>query len=927
MKELIRRPLALLATLAVVLSGFVAAAPPAAAATAQTAGVPALYITLKGTYYRTTEANPTITRTSADGAFKAVNDSGSHTIAGEATYELVDPDNPLNNMVDNGTTDTTTGVTTYGEIRGRGNYTWVTLPNLWITGAPGYIAEWVNSMSGGTASFTQQQADKRPYQMKLSSKQNLLGMGSAKTWILLANHSDGSLMRNKSALDLAAEFGLPYTPQSRFIDLVVNGKYLGNYLLTEKVQEGGTRVPLKDATQQGILAELDNNYYGTEPANLVHRSPSGSHYVLKDAYNGDITDANGTLLPNVALGWRGITDRINLVDTELAKANPDWTTINNLIDVDSFIRFYFLQEFTENPEIARSSIYFYKDGPTDKLHAGPAWDFDSSLGNYSDPSKGGDPNILYTRFIKTWRPNSDGKVSNFWFQDLFKMPQFEAAAKTLYVNELKRGVDGAASNLGHYEALMSGSAAKNFARYPILGGAKFFPPFMDRFSSTFAGEVNRLRYYMSVRAMRLNAVYAPNVAANASDCASATASATINTPGAFNALTPCRMLDTRTGNGGQGPVASNGVLSLKVTNRGGVPANASAVVLNVTAANPTHQGFITAYPSGGGTAPDASNLNFQPGQVTANQVIVAIGPDGVVNLKNSVGGTVHLIADVSGFFLGGTVTAAGGFSSMSPVRVLDTRKGIGAPTAVVPGGTSIELQVTGATSGVPDTAGAVALNVTVTEPTAAGHITVYPTGTATVPNVSNVNYLPGETIPNAATVKLGTGGKLTLLNTSTGTVQLVVDVNGYYTGGTATESGMFRPITPTRILDSRDGKGMPKTMEWKAATGRMLNNFETIPLTVAPSAGGQIPAVTAGGPNAGAVVLNLTVANPTQAGFLTAYPTGMVRPATSSVNFAKRQTIPNLATVKVGSDGAVNLYSMSVGQINIIADAAGYYIK
>ena len=86
----------------------------------------------------------------------------------------------------------------------------------------------------------------------------------------------------------------------------------------------------------------------------------------------------------------------------------------------------------------------------------------------------------------------------------------------------------------------------------------------------------------------------------------------------------------------------------------------------------------------------------------------------------------------------------------------------------------------------------------------------------------------------------------------------------------------------------------------------------------------------AGGVNAttaGAVVMNMTIANPTQVGYLTVFPTGTVRPQVSSINFTQWQDIPNLVTVKLGTGGSVNLYNMNAGQTNLVSDVAGYYIK
>jgi len=130
---------------------------------------------------------------------------------------------------------------------------------------------------------------------------------------------------------------------------------------------------------------------------------------------------------------------------------------------------------------------------------------------------------------------------------------------------------------------------------------------------------------------------------------------------------------------------------------------------------------------------------------------------------------------------------------------------------------------------------------------------------------------------------------------------------------------MFVPLAPARILDSRTGVGMPKG-DFSAGTPRMLNNFEVVPLKVAGAGG--VNATTAG-----AVVMNMTIANPTQVGYLTVFPTGTVRPQVSSINFTQWQDIPNLVTVKLGTGGSVNLYNMNAGQTNLVSDVAGYYIK
>ena len=254
--------------------------------------------------------------------------------------------------------------------------------------------------------------------------------------------------------------------------------------------------------------------------------------------------------------------------------------------------------------------------------------------------------------------------------------------------------------------------------------------------------------------------------------------------------------------------------------------------------------------------------------------------------------------------------AAGSFAPLAPARILDTRIGNGAPVGAVPAGGAVDLQVTGR-AGVPsDGVGAVVLNVTVTQPGADGNIVVYPTG-AEVPLASNLNFVPGQTIPNLVTVKVGTDGKVSLKNNSLGSVQLVADVAGYYRSGTATLPGMYTPLTPARILDTRTGNGAPVG---PVPPGGSLD------LQVTGSGGVPSDGV-------GAVVLNVTVTQPSSDGNVVAFPSGQPVPLASNLNFGPGQTIPNLVTVQLGSGGKVTLRNNSAaGTVHLVADVAGYYL-
>lgn len=205
---------------------------------------------------------------------------------------------------------------------------------------------------------------------------------------------------------------------------------------------------------------------------------------------------------------------------------------------------------------------------------------------------------------------------------------------------------------------------------------------------------------------------------------------------------------------------------------------------------------------------------------------------------------------------------------------------------------------------------AAVLNVTVTNPTAPSYLSVYPTG-AQRPGVSNLNFIAGQTVPNRVEVKLGAGGQVDIFNPA-GMVDVIADVNGWFTDGsdpTAT-GGMTTCLTPARILDTRN---------IHAPIGPGGKVF----LQVAGAGG--VPAISDAIPPT-AVILNVTVTNPTAPSYLTVFPSdaAMQPPPTSDLNFVRGQTIPNLVVVKLGADGKVGLYN-AAGSTDVIVDVLGWY--
>ena len=251
------------------------------------------------------------------------------------------------------------------------------------------------------------------------------------------------------------------------------------------------------------------------------------------------------------------------------------------------------------------------------------------------------------------------------------------------------------------------------------------------------------------------------------------------------------------------------------------------------------------------------------------------------------------------------VLPAGRYEPLTPARILDTRDGTGGIGAIGPGATA-NVQITGR-GGVPASGvTAVAMNVTVTEPTADGFLTIYPTGT-TRPLAANLNFTPNKTVPNLVVVKVGTGGKVDIYN-SAGSTHVVSDVAGYFTESATGGDGRFQPLSPARILDTRLGTGAPVARIGPGAS-----------LDLQVTGQGGVPAT-----GAEAVVMNVAVTNTTAQSYLTVHPTGETRPLAANLNWVAAGTVSNRVIAKLGSNGRVTLYN-NAGETDIIVDTNGWF--
>lgn len=377
----------------------------------------------------------------------------------------------------------------------------------------------------------------------------------------------------------------------------------------------------------------------------------------------------------------------------------------------------------------------------------------------------------------------------------------------------------------------------------------------------------------------------------------------------FHPVVPYRVLDSRTTTGqwNNNPLDGGEIGGLTVAGTGGaggVPANASAVVLNVTATAGTQGSFATVYPFGA-VRPTPSNLNFAAGQTIPNLVTAKIGSNGKVAIFNAAG-SAHFIADVVGYYDDGTGGTGDLYRGMPPQRLLDSRDQAGPWRSKLGAGTANQrdLVVRGTGTGVPLTATAVIMNVTSTNATQNSFMRVWPRG-ATAPDNSNLNFATNQTIPNLVVVQVGTNDSVSFFNAA-GQTDVVADVLGYY--DPAAGGSFFHSMAPVRILDNRLGVGGYPT-SWGPGTSRDVQ--------VASTPG--IPASATG------VVMNTTVTAPTGGSFLKVFPDGVVPdPITTNLNFGPGQTIPNLVITPLPANGKVRITNLA-GSVDVIGDVAGYF--
>lgn len=306
------------------------------------------------------------------------------------------------------------------KIKGRGNSTW-----------------WQGGIWG-----------KKPYQIKFNEKIDILNMSKDKKWVLLAEISDISLIRNKIAREISNISRFDYVPQAKFIELYINDEYVGIYLVGQKVEESSNRVNIGD---NGYLVEIDTDAQGRIDIDDVYfRSNIWTSQYQQGVFN--IKE------PNVdynSIEYNLIKDHINNFESALFGENfkdPD-LGYRSFIDLPSFIDWFLVNEIAKNQDAKSYSSIFLNYVPGEKIKMGPIWDFDLAFGN-----------VNYSN-----AENAEGFwiKENLWYKKMFEDPYFKGLVRERFsyyndnLSEILSKIDG-------YELYIAKSLDKNFALYPSL---------------------------------------------------------------------------------------------------------------------------------------------------------------------------------------------------------------------------------------------------------------------------------------------------------------------------------------------------------------------------------------------------------------------------------------------------------------------------
>ncbi|MCQ2491864.1 MAG: CotH kinase family protein [Lachnospiraceae bacterium] len=383
---------------------------------------------------------------------------------------------------------------TIGEMNSDGDHEAECYGNMTIQVPDGYVGEYGSQKNEtytmeyirgrGNSTWI---ADKKPYKIKLEKKANLFGMGKNKHWVLLANRYDNSFLRNKMTYWLGKSLGMEFTPECVFVDVVMNGTYLGSYYLSEQVRVGESRVDIDDLTS-------DENKEATDPETisggyLLSMEPYGD----EDKLSFETEKRNSFLIESPDFDgyeneaqYKYISNYVQTVEDAIygkGFKTADGTSYKDLMDVNSAVDYWWIQELSMNGDaFVSTSTYLYKKR-NGKLYWGPLWDFDyvawASYDMYSDEDN-------------SWEGYS--QTTSTWFQKLLLDKEFSDAVQDRWPDIQKQLAEITKDGgiLDQYYEQLKVSQYYDFEKW----GANDFD---QEEPLTFKEEVDRLRRWIDHR--------------------------------------------------------------------------------------------------------------------------------------------------------------------------------------------------------------------------------------------------------------------------------------------------------------------------------------------------------------------------------------------------------------------------------------------
>ncbi|MBR5233428.1 MAG: CotH kinase family protein [Clostridia bacterium] len=424
-----------------------------------------------GTIYLTTES----------GNMAAVHADKSHKEPGEITILNKDGEVQYDGVLDS--------------IKGRGNSTW--------------------------------KADKKPYNIKLDEKADLFGMGKHKSWCLLSNPSDPSLIRNELCFDFARAIGLSTTTDSYQVNLYLNGEYAGVYLVTEKVDIGENRIDIydlegetedvneKDLDEYDLGGKQNSKDFGSIKYAQIPKNPdeiTGGYLLETEKIYRYVNEASGFItkigqsivVKTPEYASKAQVEYISKYYQDFEDALYSDTGYNmkgkhysDYIDAESLARIYILLEFTANFDGCSSSFFLYKD-VGGKLTVGPAWDFDSSLSQHQSNDlinhvpDVADPELLYvqTCFIGNHAENRKSLLAQAFSHD-----DFHKLVEKVWAEEFEAYYPTFLEEIGNASESVRSSLVMNAIRWETLGTTKD----IETINKRYTDHINEIRNYAETR--------------------------------------------------------------------------------------------------------------------------------------------------------------------------------------------------------------------------------------------------------------------------------------------------------------------------------------------------------------------------------------------------------------------------------------------